>query len=463
MKEKRTLSSISPMIQRLFAALEQRDEGLALTALASALADGADPNATGRFDWEPFNGSVLEAALCLDQPWAPRLALALLDAGANPLTREGSTPALVIAARYGRPETVRALLDRGHSARVATAEGWTPFLCAAAKGNFELCEFLAPLSNTEASAEDGCEEMRVDAAFLFINNKAPELALRAYERGWGDPGRVANSHWTPLIHAVQDQADELVAYLAGFPQALKAGSGKAQRTAMHYAVMGDDGGRPDYVRILAQAGHALDGLDEDGVSPLTLAFLHKSEACVNALLASGADPAARLADPALATGSNAEKFSGMDALLAAISSETLWAFEMASSFANRCDRAAKTFDDGAGSLHYAATLESPELSEHWTRLLLDLGWSPRAVDNYNQPALMQAMGRENYETMDLLIPVSDLSCRSELGLDVFEVGEWLAKHRKTPGPLEKLLSHLERTALSEEVEATVLVKRPRAL
>lgn len=459
--------SVSALNDRLFAALEQSDEAMALEGLMGALKEGADPNAVRRHAWEPSDSSVLEVAVSLDEPWAGRLALALLDAGANPMLRKGSAPALVIAARYGRLETVEALLSRGHSAKAVTPQGWTPFLCAAAQGKFELCERLAPISNVLAHADDGCAEMRVDAAFLFIKNKMPKEALLAYKRGWGDPGRMGNSYWTPLIHAVQEQFDDLVAYLAERPESERVLPDVAKRTALHYAVLAGKngaGGRPDYVQALSRAGHDLNALDEDGASALTMAFLRRCPECAKALLEAGADPSARLLDRDQASGEN-QSVWGMDALCAAVSSNKPWALELGLGFAERCDRSAVAFDMGHTALHCAATLKDARLAEEWTRALLDLGWDPMALDGYDQTPLMLAMSAQNSGVMGLLIPKTDLSHQSKAGLDAFGVGEWLASARSKPDALAMLRAHLDRAALAEEIApaGTSSSSKPRGI
>lgn len=445
------------MSQELFEALSLPSAQEALGAARKALSNKADPNATmiPPDDFRPQ--SALNFALRLDRPWAGELALALIDAGANPVFNEAGHSALLIASRFGRRETVEALLSRGHSARAATKEGWTAFLCAAAKGDFELCERLAPLSNVMANANDGAKDMRVDAAGLFIKNGKGAEALAAYQAGWGDPGLAGNSYFTPLTHAILDQDDALAAYLAQRVSPERQRASCSDNTPAHYAV---ERGRVDYLRLLARHGHELNGVREDGMTPLMSALALRRFDAARALLELGADPALRMI-----RGSRRGEggYKGLDALCAALASQDPEGLAIAEGFASRCDPKASSHESKNTALHYAARIADKALSERWVRLLLDLGWSANALDGHKQPPLMHAMDAESFGAMEALFPVTDLRRKNKSGLDAWAVGEWLATKRQKPAALGALSALRDKAALSESAEPAGPKRKAKAI
>jgi len=111
---------------QLYQAMNAGDE----TGALQLIKDGANPNSTfGSYRLDSENPSAtlnpLHFALWHGEP---KVALALIEAGADPNSRdhEGRT-ALIVAANAGRAEVVRALLAKGADPNAAsTSDGETP-------------------------------------------------------------------------------------------------------------------------------------------------------------------------------------------------------------------------------------------------------------------------------------------------------------------------------------------------
>ncbi len=111
---------------QLYQAMNAGDETRALQLIK----DGANPNSTFggyRLDSESPSATLNPLHFAL---WhgEPRIAIALIEAGADPNSRdhEGRT-ALTVAANAGRTEVVRALLAKGADPNAAdTSDGETP-------------------------------------------------------------------------------------------------------------------------------------------------------------------------------------------------------------------------------------------------------------------------------------------------------------------------------------------------
>lgn len=447
----------NPADALLWAAIHAKHGAAAFGMLASALASGANPNMT--HDGAGFNQSALDRACRLDEPWASDLAVALLDAGASPFFGDKGITALHWACREGHPNTARALVDRGLDVNATSAQGWTPFLCAAAKGSMELCEELATRANVNQTAEDGSAELRIDAALLFIAQSNSADALAAYRLGWGSPATVANSRWTPLIRAIQHQNDELVEYLATHPKTDRAHLDFDEKTAMHFAAAS---GRPGYVKLLAEQGYPLDKFDSKGLSPLGKAILSEQWDCARQLLELGADPSDFLSKKR-STSDSEGSWAGLDALCIAAASERQEAFDLGKTFVDRCRGSTKSLRSKNTALHLAASNGAPELAEYWTRLLLAKGWSPSALNRQGQNPLMHAMAEENWGAMNALLPATNLKQKNKLDMDALGIAEWLASTHKNEKALVILRAHMQRKEMENEIPQAPPKRRRPAL
>jgi hypothetical protein len=169
----------------------------------------------------------------------------LLDAGVD---RNGVTTyqesALRVLSRIGRFDAVRLLLDAGAD---PAQLGWTPLIEAVALGS---------LGDVEAGIRAG----------------APLEAIDWWER----------TAWlVALLVGDIDKAKVLLAAGAN-PDA----RGRCDKPALFYAI---EGHHPDVVRWLLEMGQPVDGADKFGTTPLMTAVGHDDLACVDVVLAAGAD------------------------------------------------------------------------------------------------------------------------------------------------------------------------------
>ncbi|MGE0815958.1 MAG: ankyrin repeat domain-containing protein [Vicinamibacterales bacterium] len=120
-------------------------------AVRTLLQQGSDVNAA--------QGDGMTALHWAAMKGDAELAQMLVYAGANvkATTRLGANTPLIVAARNGRPDVVKVLLEAGAEADAATSTGTTPLMLAAASGSVEAVKALlaagAKVDATESSME----------------------------------------------------------------------------------------------------------------------------------------------------------------------------------------------------------------------------------------------------------------------------------------------------------------------
>ena len=218
-----------------------------------------DPNATDDQGRTPVHLAALEGR--------PELMAALTEAGADPdaLDDKGRTPLHLVAYFGTDPEIVAALVQAGADLSAPDAKGRTPL------------EFAEKFSETPAIVAALRDAV---AAATAPPERGPSAAAAA---------SVSCHDWNTARFFRNATVDDVVRCLATEDPNARNASG---RTPMHYAAQGSS---PALVGALAEAGAELNAPDgKGGWTPLHLAaWFSTTPSVVAALLAVGADPAAR--------------------------------------------------------------------------------------------------------------------------------------------------------------------------
>ena len=282
--------------QRLVDAVAAQDAG----AVEALLAGGADVNAR-----RPDGATALVWAAHWDDP---ALAARLLEAGADPNAADdhGVTP-LERAAENASPAMVELLLDGGADARAARTSGLTALMTAARTGDAAIVETLL---DHGADVNAATAETRSTALMWALAAPHHEVARLLLARG-ADPTRETAAGFTTLMFAARNGDVEMgralveagvdvnapgsdgthalplaiIAGQAGFARfLLDEGADPDQRaggvTALHAAAGGVSTWLGDWYRRHGRVGGRLGARER-----LEL---------VDALLAAGADPDARI-------------------------------------------------------------------------------------------------------------------------------------------------------------------------
>jgi uncharacterized protein len=203
-----------------------------LEAARTLLKAGADPEAVNRYGVMPLSlaatngnrggfGCCWRRALPCRRPCrageTPLMTAArtgkadavraLLDAGAEASEAEGNgQTALMWAAAEGHADVVRLLIERGADAHATLTSGWTPYFFAVREGRIEVVETLleagvdvnAPFSPKRVNRQ--APPPGSGALLLAVTNGHFELAARLLEKG-ADPNDAAPGY-TPLHRLV---------------------------------------------------------------------------------------------------------------------------------------------------------------------------------------------------------------------------------------------------------------------
>lgn len=220
----------------------------------------------------------------------------LLDAGADVdgCDGEGRT-ALRAAAWGGHEEVLLTLLDHGAQVDKADCEGRTPLIAAAYMGHREAVEILLDHS-AEVDLADGDGRTALSVAALCAPTAAGvkgygEVASLLLERG-ADPGHRDHDGMTPLLLAAYEGHDDIIELLleAGADVDETAGPdanalAAAVTPLLAAAAMG-------HIRTVGRVlfwGAAVDAIDSEGRTALSLAAARGSVEVVRALLDRGLD------------------------------------------------------------------------------------------------------------------------------------------------------------------------------
>ncbi|XP_071763706.2 uncharacterized protein ankrd50l [Centroberyx gerrardi] len=221
----------------------------------------------------------------------------LLDAGADVDGCDGDgRTALRAAAWGGHDEILLTLLDYGAKVDKADREGRTPLIAAAYMGHCEAVEILLD-HNAEVDLADGDGRTALSVATLCVPTVAGvkgygEVVSLLLERG-ADPGHRDCDGMTPLLLAAYEGHEDIVELLleAGADVDETAGpdanapAAAAVTPLLAAAAMG-------HIRTVGRVlfwGAAVDAIDSEGRTALSLAAARGSVEVVRALLDRGLD------------------------------------------------------------------------------------------------------------------------------------------------------------------------------
>ncbi len=224
--------------RRLIEAVRAEDAGT-VRALLDLGADvrGAQPDGATALHWASYGD-------------AGDLATLLLAAGADvdAANDYGITP-LALACENGSGAMVRRLLEAGADPNVARATGETPLMTCARTGDRGAVEALL----ARGADPDAAESWRKQTALMWAAGEGHTLVARALVAHGADVGARSAAGFTPLLIAARED-------------------------------------RPALARLLLDAGAEVNAETPDGLTPLLVATLRgHAELAIN-LLERGADP-----------------------------------------------------------------------------------------------------------------------------------------------------------------------------
>ncbi|HET9371524.1 MAG TPA: ankyrin repeat domain-containing protein [Vicinamibacterales bacterium] len=145
------------------------------------------------------------------EPWPPASRAAAagdvaaleshIDAGVSPDAAEGrgGTRLLASAARTGRLDAMRLLLDRGADPNLSDSGGnhWIPLMHAVHKHQFDAVRLLLE----RGARPDGSKDLRVTPLMMAVGSGQVEVATTLLDKG-ADPMRRTPGHGSMLTLAV---------------------------------------------------------------------------------------------------------------------------------------------------------------------------------------------------------------------------------------------------------------------
>ncbi len=212
-------------------------------------------------------GAVLLGG-CLISPTAAQPPLShddldAMNAAADAVHPNGKT-ALMLAAKQGRLQRVKALLAAKADVNRTNNNGGTPLMYAALGGNTEIVElFLDRGADVNAAAKNGWSALMVASA--KGHTKVVELLLAA----GADPNSGDVYRWTPMMRAVYENRPDIVELFLRQGRIDVNRTGENEMTALHLAV---SQGYTRIARMLVESGARVDARDAAGRTPLDIAI-----------------------------------------------------------------------------------------------------------------------------------------------------------------------------------------------
>ena len=184
------------------------------------------------------------------------------------------------AAKQGRLDEVRSLVENGADVHLRTPNGSTPLMFAADGGSLETTLFLIA-AGSEVNAANGSN----NTALIFAAIKGNDAVAQALLSAKADVNAGNVNGGDPLVYAVMGKMPKTVAVL------LKNGAGTDGRydegeTVLTLAV---NAGNPEIVQLLIDAKADVNAVNQDEMTPLMIAARKGDAPIVEALLKAGAD------------------------------------------------------------------------------------------------------------------------------------------------------------------------------
>lgn len=193
------------------------------------------------------------------------LTAANLAAGAT--HRNGKT-ALMLAARDGKVEEVRDLLQGGAEVNRSNDNGGTPIMYAALGGSLEIVKlFIANGAEVNAVAKNGWSALMISAAKGYAEITKELLDNEA------DPNLQDVYFWSPLMRAVYEDREKIVALLLADPKTNPNHRGENGVSALHIATVQ---GYTHLVELLLDGGADKTIKDHAGRTPYQVAEQQKN-------------------------------------------------------------------------------------------------------------------------------------------------------------------------------------------
>ena len=171
--------------------------------------------------------------------------------------------ALMIAAKYGRNDLVRRLLDLGAKVNVRSENGGTALMFATLGNDLGTLDTLL-LGGADVNAVGGFDW----TALMIAAVKGDETAVERLLHYGAEVNRADIYGWTPLMRAVYESRFRVVVTLLSSPVLDLNARNDAGATALHLAAFR---GSADIVEALVSHGSALDAIDGRGRTPVEAA------------------------------------------------------------------------------------------------------------------------------------------------------------------------------------------------
>ncbi|EYU22671.1 hypothetical protein ABFS82_02G101700 [Erythranthe guttata] len=236
----------------------QLDDG---KGLAQTVADVKDANKRGALHFAAREGQIDVCKYLLED----------LKMDANTKDDDGETP-LLHATRQGHSDTAKYLLDRGADPSIPSELGTTALHHAAGLGDIELLKFLL--------TKDVDVDLQSDAGtpLIWAAGHAQQESVEVLLEHKADPNIKTEDDITPLLSAVAANSLPCLELLIKAGAIVNIAAGGA--TPLHIAA---DGGNPEIISCLLQAGGDPNAADEDGLKPIQVAAARGNRVAVEIL------------------------------------------------------------------------------------------------------------------------------------------------------------------------------------
>ncbi|KAK4427675.1 protein STIP1 [Sesamum alatum] len=237
---------------------QQLDDG---KGLSETIADIKDANKRGALHFAAREGQTEVCKYLLEE----------LKLDVNTKDEDGETP-LTHAARQGHTATAKYLVDRGADPSIPSELGTTALHHSAGIGDIELLKvLLAKGVNVDLQSDAG-------TPLIWAAGHAQKDSVKVLLEHNADPNVKTEDDITPLLSAVAAGSLPCLELLIKAGATVNVTAGGA--TPLHIAA---DGGNPEIINCLLQAGADPNATDEDGLKPIQVAAARGNRVAVEIL------------------------------------------------------------------------------------------------------------------------------------------------------------------------------------